>query len=76
VHTAQQLGDPLYARVRAVVGPRRKFFRDAATLAEYNLWKSWADLLAFMLDAKLNGPKPHPRRAEASVRTLIVEKSD
>lgn len=74
VHTAMELGDPLYARVRRIVGPRRKFFGDAATLSEYNVWDSWAALLSFMLDAKLNGPKPHPAIARNLLRTPGVEK--
>ena len=60
VHTAMHLGDETYRRLREVLATRRKFFLSVSVLSEFQVWESWPALLAFMLDAKLNGPKPHP----------------
>lgn len=48
LHTALQLTDTLYQKIRAELGPRTTFFDDIRTLTRYLLFDSWEHLLTFM----------------------------
>jgi hypothetical protein len=48
-HTALQLGDRSYQRLRAELGTRRTYFDDLRTLTRYLYFTSWDDLVAFMI---------------------------
>jgi hypothetical protein len=48
-HTALQLCDDAYQRLRAELGPRRTFFGDLRTLTRYIYFESWGHLIAFMI---------------------------
>ena len=48
-HTALQLCDEAYQRLRAELGPRRTFFGDLRTLTRYIYFESWSHLIAFMI---------------------------
>ena len=48
-HTTLQLCDRLYQRLRAELGTRQTFFDDLRTLTRYLFFKSWEDLIAFMI---------------------------
>jgi hypothetical protein len=49
-HTALQLCDRTYQRLRAELGTRRTFFDDLRTLTRYFFFKSWEHLIAFMVE--------------------------
>jgi len=48
-HTALQLANDTYQRVRAALGPRKTFFDDIRALTRYLFFESWEHLLDFML---------------------------
>ena len=48
-HTLLGLCDPAYQRLRAELGPRQTFFDDLRALPRYLPFRSWDDLLRFML---------------------------
>jgi hypothetical protein len=48
-HTALQLVDQAYVRVRAELGPRRTFFNDLRALTRYLYFDDWDRLMAFMM---------------------------
>lgn len=49
-HTLFDLLDIRYQAIRARLGPRSTFFGDLRTLTRFHLFKSWSQLLHFMLD--------------------------
>ena len=52
-HTIMEMMDSRYQLIRQRLGPRTTFFDDIRTLTRYHCFKSWDDLLQFML-RKLN----------------------
>jgi hypothetical protein len=48
-HTVLQLRDRFYQRLRAELGTRQTFFDDLRALTRYFFFKSWEDLIAFMI---------------------------
>jgi len=48
-HTALQLCDHTYQRLRATLGTRRTFFDDLRALTRYLFFESWEHLIAFMI---------------------------
>jgi len=48
-HTALELCDELYRRVRAALGTRKTFFDDIRALTRYHWFQDWEQLLDFML---------------------------
>ena len=48
-HTALQLCDHTYQRLRAALGTRRTFFDDLRALTRYLFFESWEHLIAFMV---------------------------
>jgi hypothetical protein len=49
-HTALQLSDRTYQRLRSELGTRRTFFNDLRTLTRYLFFKSWEHLMVFMVE--------------------------
>lgn len=49
-HTALQLCDHTYQRLRAELGTRRTFFNDLRALTRYRFFKSWKHLITFMVE--------------------------
>lgn len=49
-HTVLDLTCEGYAKLRAKLGARKKFFEHVRTLTQYIFFKSWADLLRFMAE--------------------------
>ncbi len=49
-HSALELANSLYQKLRALVGSRRSFFNDIRALLKYFWFETWSDLLIFMLD--------------------------
>lgn len=56
-HTALQLCDHIYQRLRAELGTRRTFFDDLRTLTRYFFFKSWEHLIMFMVDGLEMAPE-------------------
>jgi hypothetical protein len=48
-HTVLQLIDSSYQEIRRKHGTRRSFFQDILSLTKYFLFKSWQNLIEFML---------------------------
>jgi len=49
-HTALQLCDRKYQRLRVALGTRRTFFNDLRALTRYHFFASWKHLIAFMVE--------------------------
>jgi len=57
-HTVFDLVDEKYQQVRAALSARRTFFNDIRALTRYLLFKSWEDLLDFMIRQLELAPVP------------------
>jgi hypothetical protein len=57
-HTIFGLVDDKYQQLRAALSARRTFFNDIRTLTRYLLFKSWEDLLDFMIRQLELAPDP------------------
>ena len=57
-HTIFDLLDEKYQQVRAALSTRRTFFNDIRALTRYLLFKSWEDLLDFMIQQLELAPNP------------------
>ena len=49
-HTALQLCDRTYQRLRAELGTRLTFFNDLRALTRYQFFQSWKHLIAFLVE--------------------------
>lgn len=50
LHTILALTSEAYQKIRVKLGARKKFFEHIRTLVHYILFKSWDDLMCFMMD--------------------------
>lgn len=57
-HTVFELADSKYQRLREALAARRTFFNDIRALTRYLLFKSWDDLLDFMIKQLELAPDP------------------
>jgi hypothetical protein len=57
-HTVFELADAKYQRLREALAARRTFFNDIRALTRYWLFKSWDDLLDFMIKQLELPPEP------------------
>jgi hypothetical protein len=57
-HTVFELADSKYQRLREALAARRTFFNDIRALTRYWLFKSWDDLLDFMIKQLELAPDP------------------
>jgi hypothetical protein len=57
-HTVFELADSKYQRLREALAARRTFFNDIRALTRYMLFKSWDDLLNFMIKQLELTPDP------------------
>ena len=57
-HTVFELADPKYQRLRETLSARRTFFNDIRALTRYWFFKSWDDLLDFMIKQLELAPDP------------------
>jgi hypothetical protein len=56
-HTALQLCDHTYQRLRAELGTRRTFFNDLRALTRYHFFESWKHLIDFMVEGLEMAPE-------------------
>ena len=59
-HTVLQLTDIPCAQLRQALPRRDTFFQHIGTLTQYLCFASWDSLLAFMIRALKQGPRPPP----------------
>jgi hypothetical protein len=59
-HTVLQLCDQTCREVRSILPRRETFYQHLATLTQYWCFASWQSLVAFMLRALKEGPRPPP----------------
>ena len=55
-HSALELANSVYQKIRPTLVSRRSFFNDIRALLKYFWFETWSDLFNFMLDDNLSKP--------------------